>query len=133
MKTYVSLLTDDMRAELLQNLPQFYGDGRGKAEITYSSNDSIVISLFNSQTKNADSRLLIFELYDYYLELKWINSKAFVMPNLKSINDYWINFLKTKFKSYKQDYIDFHNQIINGKTCNQPINFANVVNSLNEN
>ena len=113
METYVSKITEAMREDFVNQLPKFYGDGNGVAEIISISNKSIVVSLFNYNEKGEKVRVLMFELFDYYCELKWIENRAFVVSNLESINKFWIRTLNSQFKTYKQDYLNYYANIIN--------------------
>ena len=113
-KSYISKLSDSMRKEFVSQLPQYFGDGNGTAEILTSSDKSIVVSLFDYNESGEKVRVLIFELFDYYCELKWIDSRAFVVSNLENINKFWIRTLNAKFETYKQDYLNYHTNLING-------------------
>ncbi len=113
-KSYISRFSEGMREEFINQLPKFFGDGNGTAEIITSSDKSIVVSLFDYNEKGKKVRVLIFELFDFYCELKWLDSRAFVVSNLENINKFWIRTLNNNFTTYKQDYLNYHANLING-------------------
>ena len=113
-KSYISKFSDSARQDFLNQLPKFFGDGNGTAEITTSSDKSIVVSLFDYNESGERVRVLIFELFDFYCELKWLDSRAFVVSNLENINKFWVRTLNAKFDTYKQDYLNYHANLING-------------------
>lgn len=90
--------------KFFKNVVLLFGNGEGYVEVTYSEPKLVDISLFNE----GKERLVIFELTNFDLEIKWINSKVFIEPNLKPVKRLWHQMLKSAFKDYEAEYTNFH-------------------------
>ena len=96
------------KKELLRTLGRLLTSGDGSAEVIFSNRKAVDILLTNDKKEN----LLICELSDYDCELKWINSKIYVEIDLNTIKKLWIMKLKNTYKNYKDDYINYHSNLI---------------------
>ncbi len=96
--------SDTLIEKFFNNVVLLYGNGNGQAEITYSAPQLVDVSLFNDEKE----RLVIIELTNFDLEIKWVNSKVFVEPNMEPVKRLWLKFLKNTFADYEAEYSKHH-------------------------
>ena len=81
----------------------------GRAEVLFSSPESKVVSLFNAD----GVRLANLELHDFFCQLIWSDSRAYVEVDLEAINKLWVRTLRRLFhKAYEEQYLAYHDSIL---------------------
>ncbi len=108
--TYVDkyFSVESNKKEFLKTLGRLFNNGEGHADVIFSSRTAVDILLTNDKKEH----LLVFELTDYECELKWINSRTYVEVDLDTIKKLWIIELKNMYTDYKDDYIQYHSNLI---------------------
>ncbi len=106
---FVGRVNDFEMEKFLKELPKYYYNGLGRAEVLFSSPESKVVSLFNAD----GVRLANLELHDFFCQLIWSDSRAYVEVDLEAINKLWVRTLRRLFhKAYEEQYLAYHDSIL---------------------